>query len=127
MYMALKHSHMMLALVTFLFFLTRSTWAFQGSALLDKKFVKIAPHIIDTFLLLTAIGLVLVTGFYPFVYGWVTAKIFALVAYIVFGLFTIKMAKNNTQRAVFFTLAVVTFLYMGNVAVSKNALFFLGS
>ncbi|CAA0082764.1 Protein YchQ [BD1-7 clade bacterium] len=127
MYMALKHSHMMLALLTFLFFLTRSTWAFQGSALLEKKFVKIAPHIIDTFLLLTAIGLVLVTGFYPFVYGWVTAKIFALVAYIVFGLFTIKKAKNNTQRAVFFTLAVVTFLYMGNVAVSKNALFFLGA
>lgn len=126
MYFALKHTHMLLALITFLFFLTRATWAFMDSPLLQKKLIKIAPHIIDTLLLLSAIVLVIVTGMYPFVYAWVTAKVIALVAYIVFGLFTIKLAKNNLQRGAFFGLSIITFLYMAKVAITKNPLFFMG-
>lgn len=126
-YAALKHLHMFCAMLSIFGFITRSMWAFRGSALLEKKFVKIAPHIVDTVLLLSAIGLVVTTQQYPFVSGWVTAKLFALVAYIVLGVFTLKKARNNQQRVVFFTLALLTFIYIAFVAKSHNALFFLGN
>lgn len=124
MYMALKHTHMLCALLSFLFFLTRSTWAFQGSGLLKLKFVKIAPHVIDTFFLLSAIGLIFVTAQYPFVSLWVTVKLFGIVTYIILGVFTLKEAKNNKQRAIYFSLASITYCYIFVVARSKDPLFF---
>jgi uncharacterized membrane protein SirB2 len=122
MYTALKHSHMLLAFISIFGFIVRSIWAFKGSDLLQKKIVKIAPHIIDTLLLLTAIGLMIISAQYPFVSAWVTAKFLGLVAYIILGVFTLKKAKNNQQRALFFTLALLTITYIVVVARTKTAL-----
>lgn len=116
---------MLLAMISFLFFLIRATWAFQGSSLLQKKAVKILPHIIDTLLLLTAIGLMIQLSQYPFVHGWVTGKLLGLIAYIGFATFAIKRAKDNRQRGIFFALAVTAFVYIFMTARSHNALFFL--
>lgn len=125
MYAAFKHIHMLCALISIIGFITRSIWAFSGSTLLEKKWVKIAPHIIDTLLLLSAIGLVISTQQYPFVNGWVTAKLLALVAYIALGVMTLKKAKNNQQRVIFFVMALSTFIYIVCVARTHNAFFFL--
>jgi len=118
MYMAFKHIHMTLALISILSFILRSIWAFQGSALLQKKLVKIAPHIIDTLLLLSAIALMLQTNIYPFTPAgaWLSAKLIALVLYIIFGVMTLKKAKNNPQRAIYFTLSLISFGYIFAVA-----------
>ncbi len=125
MYMAFKHIHMLCALISIAGFILRSIWAFQGSPWLEKKPVKIAPHIVDTLLLGSAIGLVIMLQQYPFVSSWVTAKLFALLAYIMFGIFTLKKAANNQQRGVFFVLALLSFAYIVMVARFKDALFFL--
>lgn len=125
LYMALKHIHMLCALVSIIGFITRAIWAFRESPLLQKKFVKVAPHIVDTLLLASAIGLMVVTHQYPFITGWVTAKLLALVAYIVLGVFTLKKAKTHPQRVVFFALSLLTFVYIVLVAKSRDALFFL--
>ena len=125
MYAAFKHSHMLLAMISFLLFLIRATWAFQGSNLLQKKVVKILPHVIDTFLLLTAIGLMIQLSQYPFIHGWVTGKLLGLIAYIGFGMMVIKRAKNNQQRGIFFVLTVLTFIYIFLTARTHNALFFI--
>lgn len=124
-YMAFKHTHMLCAVISFVFFVTRGIWAFQGSSLLQKKWVKISPHIIDTVLLLSAIGLVIILKQYPFVSPWVTAKIIGLIAYIGLGIMVLKKAKNQQQRALFFSLAVLAFAYIFMVARTKDALFFL--
>ena len=124
-YMAFKHTHMLCAVLSVLLFITRSIWAFNGSAMLQKKIVKILPHVIDTFLLLSAIALVITLQQYPFASLWVTAKLIGLVVYIVLGIFTLKKARNNTERAVFFGLSLATFGYIFMVARSKDALFFL--
>ncbi|MCK5881144.1 MAG: SirB2 family protein, partial [Sinobacterium sp.] len=59
-YMAFKHLHMTLALLSFIGFVVRSFWAAKGSSLLSNKWVKVVPHIIDTLLLLSAISLVII-------------------------------------------------------------------
>lgn len=125
MYAAFKHIHMLCALISIIGFITRSIWAFQGSALLQKKLVKILPHIVDTLLIISAIVLAVNVQQYPFINNWLTAKVLALVAYIVFGVLTLKKAKNNQQRAIYFVLALSCFFYIAGVAVSKNPAFFL--
>lgn len=124
-YMALKHTHMLCALLSLTFFVVRSLWAFQGSGMLQKKWVRISPHVIDTVFLLSAIGLVIILQQYPLAVTWVTVKVVGLAVYIGLGLMTLKKAKNNGQRALFFALALLTYFYILGVAMHKNALFFL--
>lgn len=123
-YMIAKHLHMTLALISIAFFITRSIWAFMGSGWLQKKWVKISPHIIDTFLLASALFLLFKLQLNPFseAGAWVAAKIIALIAYIVLGVFTLKKAKNNQMRSIFFALALVCFGYIVAVARMRTPL-----
>ena len=117
-YIVFKHAHMTLALISFVGFIVRSFWAAQGSDLLQKKWVKISPHIIDTILLLSAIGLMVLIKVYPFTAAgaWLTAKLIALIAYIVFATFTLKKSKTRLSRLGFFTAAILSFAYIAFTA-----------
>ena len=97
----------------------------QESELLQKKLVRIAPHIIDTVLLLAAIALVVLSEQYPITHPWLTVKVLALVAYIVLGVFALKRGKTKTARVIYLIAAITTFGFMVSVALTRNALGFL--
>ncbi|CAM3764374.1 SirB2 family protein [Rheinheimera salexigens] len=90
MYMAFKHTHLLLVFVSVSFLLVRFVMSLKSAPLLQRKFFKIAPHVIDTFLLLSAVGLMLVLKQYPFVNPWLTEKLFAVIAYIILGVMAFK-------------------------------------
>ncbi len=119
LYPALKHLHMLFAMVSIIGFLARSGLKFSGSALLDKKAVKILPHVNDTLLLACGIGLVAAAGFNPFTQLWLLAKIGLLIAYIGCGVFVLKLSSNNVQRALGVLAALACFAGMGFLAVAK--------
>lgn len=125
MYMALKHSHMMFAAISGLFFLVRGAWMLMESSMLQKKWVKILPHIVDTLLLACAIGLCVVLGQYPFAVDWLTVKVVMLVAYIVLGVIALKRGKTKAIRTLAFFAAIACFLFMVSVAFSHHPLGFL--
>ena len=125
MYLALKYSHMVLALISFLFFLIRALWAFQDSAYLQRRWIKISPHVIDTVLLFSAFALMINLQQYPFAQGWLTGKLLGLLAYIIFASFVIKYAKHNRQRTIYLLLAMLSFAYILLTARNHDALFFI--
>ena len=53
----MKHMHMTLALVSIVLFNLRFLWMMRNSELIQKKWVKITPHVVDTLLFLLGIGL----------------------------------------------------------------------
>lgn len=118
-YLLFKNLHMACALLTLFGFSLRGYWMLTESAMLQKKAVRILPHIIDTLLLLSAIMLVIVTGFYPFVVGWVTLKLVLLVVYIVLGTFALKRGKTKKSRTVFFVAALLTLFTIFAIAAIK--------
>lgn len=120
MYMAFKHIHMLCAVISIVGFIVRGAWALKGSNLLQKKWVRIAPHIVDTLLLLAAIGLMVTTQQYPFVDSWLTAKVIGLLVYIFLGVYTLKIARSQPTRMVSYLLAIATFAYIALVAVAKS-------
>lgn len=123
MYLAFKHLHSTLALISIIGFIARFALCFVNPKTLQKKWLKIAPHIIDTFLLLSAFALMFLLQQYPFVNHWLTAKVIALLAYIGFGLMTLKFAKANMQRVIFGLLAIASFGYIMATAITKNPAF----
>ncbi|WMS86098.1 SirB2 family protein [Pleionea litopenaei] len=114
-----KHIHMMFAGLSLLGFVIRGYWMISGSKMLNAKPVKILPHIIDTVLLISAVVLVIVTGYYPLKFDWVTLKILLLVAYIVLGTFALKRGKTKTIKIVAFVLALVTFFAIYGTVIHK--------
>ena len=121
----IKLIHMSTAFISISFFLVRGIWVFRESPMMTKKWVKILPHVNDTILLTTATLLAINIQQYPFVDAWLTAKITALIIYIVFGMFALKRAKEMKNKVVFFILALLTFSYIVGVALTRSVSWFV--
>src|SRR5699024_2919506 len=89
--------------------------------------VRIAPHVIDTILLASAIGLVLLLHQYPFVQGWLTAKVVALVVYIGLGTVALKRGRSKQLRLATWIAALLVFGYIVSVAIAHTPYGFFGS
>ncbi len=116
MYLTLKMLHMTCAMISIFGFIFRGVLKFKGSELLQRKFLKVAPHIVDTVLILSAIGLTIVTSQYPLVDDWLTAKLIGLIVYIGLGLVTLRFAKTQPVRVLAFIFAILVFGYIATVA-----------
>jgi uncharacterized membrane protein SirB2 len=92
----------------------------RGSPLLGARFVRIAPHLIDTALLGSALALCWLSAQYPFAQGWLTAKVLALLAYIALGSIALKRGRSKALRAGAFALALAAALYIVMVALARS-------
>ncbi|WP_223669809.1 SirB2 family protein [Kangiella shandongensis] len=117
---AFKHIHMTLAFITIIGFLVRSVWLFKQSPMLNKKWVKITPHVIDTLLLTSGIVL-LATWYGGVVTSWLAIKLVMIVLYIVFGIVAFK-TQSAAIRGTSFTLAIISFATILYLARIKPAL-----
>ena len=122
MYMLFKHLHMTCAMLTLISFAIRGFWMLTDNSLLQRRWVKIAPHIIDTLLLATAVALMFTISQYPFADAWLTAKLFGLLAYIFFGTIALKRGKTKAIRTVALIIALGCWGYLFAVARSHMPL-----
>jgi uncharacterized membrane protein SirB2 len=120
-YLTLKHFHMACAAFSGAFFFVRGTWMLAGSSMLARRWVRTLPHLVDSLLLASAIGLAAWSAQYPFDRPWLTAKVIALVAYILLGTAALK-GRTLAVRAGAFIGALATFAYIVAVALTKNPL-----
>jgi uncharacterized membrane protein SirB2 len=119
-YLSLKHFHMACAALSGTLFLLRGKWMLRASPMLQQKWVRIAPHVIDTLLLASAIGLAVWSHQYPGQQPWLTVKLVALLGYIVLGSIALKRGRTKGQRQAALVAALALFLYIGMVAVTKR-------
>lgn len=116
----LKTIHMTTALVSISGFTVRGYWMLKQSERLQRKWVKVVPHINDTVLLVSAVFLSLRLHQYPFVNSWLTAKLLALLCYIGLGMVALRFGVTLKVRAGALTAAILTFVYIVGVAVSRD-------
>jgi len=121
-YPALKAVHVACVTASYALFFTRGVWMIRESALLQQRWVKVVPHIIDTVLLLSAIALAVAMRQYPFVNGWLTAKVAGLVVYIGLGTVALKRGRTRRTRIVAWAAAQAAFFYIVAVALTRNPL-----
>ena len=119
-YVLLKQLHLTTIGITLTLFLLRGAWMMRDSPRLKARWVRIVPHINDTLLLASGISLAVLIGQYPLVNGWLTAKLFALIAYIVLGTVALKRGKTKGQRIAAWVVALLVFGYMVAVAVAHD-------
>jgi uncharacterized membrane protein SirB2 len=123
MYMALKHTHLLLVAISLALLTLRFVLSLKGSGLLQHKFLKIAPHVVDTFLLLSAVGLMVTIQQYPFVNPWLTEKLIGVLAYIALGVMAFK-GRTATLRVFAFVGALGWMVLVVKVAITKTPVLF---
>jgi uncharacterized membrane protein SirB2 len=89
-YSLLKQLHLTTIAITLALFVLRGIWMMTASPRLHARWVRIVPHANDTLLLTSGISLAVLLQQYPLVHGWLTAKFFALILYIVLGTYALK-------------------------------------
>jgi uncharacterized membrane protein SirB2 len=124
-YLLLKHLHITCVILSGLGFALRGWWMLRESSMLHHRVARIAPHVIDSTLLGSAIMMVVMSAQYPFYQPWLTAKLFGLFAYILLGMMALKRAKTKATRTRFFILALLSYAYIASVALTRNPLIVL--
>ena len=124
-YGLLKQLHLTTIAITLGLFILRGIWMMASSPRLQARWVRIVPHVNDSLLLASGIGLAMLIQQYPLVHGWLTAKFFALILYILLGTFALKRGKRKNQRIAAWIAALLVFGYMVAVAITHNPLPFM--
>ncbi len=120
MYSTLKIIHISFAILSIAGFILRGVWMFGHSANLDRRIVRVGPHVVDTAFLISGIWLVVILHLTVSEQAWLIAKLVALILYIVFGAIALRRGSTIQIRGAAFAAAVLTYLYIAGVALYKS-------
>lgn len=124
-YPLLKTVHVTCVMLSISLFSVRGVWMLADSQWLHWRPVRIVPHVVDSVLLFSAIALAIVLHQYPFVHGWLTAKVIGLVVYIGLGTVALKRGRTKSVRLAAWVTALLVFGYIVSVALAHEPYGFL--
>lgn len=119
-YQCLRAVHIACVALSVAGFTLRGLLMLRDSRWLQHRLARVLPHLNDTVLLAAAIGLALMSGQYPFVAPWLTAKLAGLVLYIVLGTLALRPGRSKGPRTLAFAAALVTVAWVISVAISRD-------
>lgn len=125
LFLLLKTLHVASVAASGLLFSLRGFWMLRPPAGGRPKWARVLPHIIDTLLLAGGISLAFLIHQYPFRDAWLTAKVIALVGYILLGEVALHYGRSKRQKLVAFVAALAVFAYIIGVAVQHSPWSFL--
>ncbi|MDX5433161.1 MAG: SirB2 family protein [Halomonas sp.] len=124
-YSLIKHLHMTTAVLSITFFIVRAWWSVREVTLLQRRWVRILPHVNDTLLLVLGITLMTMLSMWPQHHPWLAAKLLGLLGYILLGTVAIKRGRTPMTRGLAALAAIVVFFYIMGTAMTKDPLFFV--
>lgn len=127
MYTGIKHIHLLCVALSGLGFFLRGLLMLADSPWLTRRWVKVVPHVNDSVLLLAALLLAVFSGQYPFVRGWLTAKLLGLLAYIGLGVIALRPGRPKALRGAAWLAALAVFGWIVSVALTRQPAGYLAS
>ena len=121
-YLILKHLHITCVALSGLGFALRGLLMLRQSPALRHPVARIAPHIIDTGLLASALGMLALTTWQLALMPWLATKIVLLLVYIVLGTIALKRGRTLRIRAIAFVAALAVFGHIVATALTRNPL-----
>ena len=106
-YMSIKGIHMLTAYLTLAMMLLRMGLDLMGKPGWRKTPLRWIPHANDTLLLISALLLLWITAWMPFVHHWLTGKVIFLIGYILAGKWALDQKRSGRVRLVAGALALV--------------------
>jgi uncharacterized membrane protein SirB2 len=125
-YVTLKLLHISAVVLSFAGFIARGLGVLSRASWVGHRFTRTLPHLIDTVLLFSALGMLWVLRLSPWGLPWLRAKIVGLVVYISLGTIALRPAgagrvgRARTVRLAAWLAALAVFAYIISVALTKS-------
>lgn len=119
-YALVKLLHVSCVVLSISLFVLRGSLELFAQPWRQSRLLRMAPHVIDTVLLSSALWMVWRIDQYPFVNAWLTAKVLALLAYIFLGMKALGKNTPASQRPVYFCAALLSVAYIVGVALTRS-------
>jgi uncharacterized membrane protein SirB2 len=113
----LKTIHVTTVALSWLMFFVRGMWMLSGSPMLERRWVRVVPHVNDTLLLAAGVWMAILLRQIPGVSPWLTAKVVALFVYVGLGAVALRRRRLSAWIA-----AQLVFLYIVAVALAHDPL-----
>jgi uncharacterized membrane protein SirB2 len=124
-YSLLKAIHQTAVALSLSGFFARGLASLGGAAWVRGRLAKTLPHIVDSVLLVSALGLAWTLGI-TLATPWLQAKLVGLLAYIGLGMVALRPGRPFAVRAAAWLAALAVFGYIVSVALRKSPLGFFG-
>lgn len=119
-YAALKLVHQASVVLSISGFMARGAASLFGAAWVRSRAARTLPHVVDTVLLASALGLAWMLRLNPLETPWLMAKIAALLLYIALGMLALRAAAPMRLRGAAFAAALLCFAQIAAMAISKS-------
>lgn len=119
-YATLKAVHVSAVTVSGTLFALRGVWRLARPDAVFARSVRIVPHVVDTLLLLSALGLAATWVRNDAPLGWITAKVVALLLYIAIGMIALRPGLPASRRITALAGAALVFGYIVSVALTRS-------
>ena len=115
-----RYIHVSCVSLSISLFVARGAMQFSSIDWRQFRLLRIAPHLVDTLLLMSALWLAISLQV-SFVSGWLGAKLLAVLAYILIGRVALAPQTAATARGVWFASALACLIYIVGVAVTHSS------
>ncbi len=119
-YAALKLVHQGAVALSISGFVARGVAALVDARWLRSRTARTLPHVVDTALLVSALGLAWSARLNPIAVPWLMAKIVGLLLYIGFGVVALRPGLPRPLRAAAFFAALLCFGQIVAMAMTKS-------
>ena len=121
-YPQIKAVHIAAVILSGLLFLMRGGAVQFGASWAMAAPLRYLSYTIDTVLLTAALMLATIIHQFPFVQGWLTAKVLLLVVYVVLGSFALKRGRTRAVRTSCWIAALLVYLFIFSIGRAHNPL-----
>jgi len=125
-YATLKLIHISAVALSFLGFAARGAGVLCDAGWVRRRITRVLPHVIDTVLLVSALGMLWIVRLSPWATPWLRAKVIGLILYIALGVIALRRAPSGraarprAMQLIAWVSALVVFAYIVSVALTKS-------
>ncbi len=121
-YAMLKSVHVGIVILSVSGFILRGIWMLYFPARLQRRWVRVAPHILDTLLLGSGLTLAFTLQLNPLSTPWFAAKLTAVVIYILAGSMALRRGRNKGTRIVALIIALGAVAWAVGAVLSRQSI-----
>jgi uncharacterized membrane protein SirB2 len=121
-YALLKAVHVTCVVLSGTGFLLRGALALSGAAPMQRRWVRVVPHLVDTVLLASALAMLATARLWPSQHPWLATKIALLIVYVLLGMLAFGRARTQLGQRAAYVGALLVFAWIVGVALTRSPL-----
>lgn len=125
-YALIKTVHQTAVALSITGFFIRGAASLSGAAWVRGRAARTLPHLVDSVLLLSALGLAWTLRLTPDRAPWLLAKVLGLVLYVALGVVALRQGPPRAVRAAAWAGALAVVAWIVSVALTKSPWGFVG-